>query len=326
MSNQRERIINRSEENLRGEVIKENGQWIARLDEKGCLVLPDGLGRMMHLALKMEKTRRKDWRPNKIASTICQKFNCHKLTFFLLSTVLGNQELQQLWQKAKKMVYNDRVGVFLEIGPTDRIKVDSFTGLKKVIKDKLDDNKENDNQNNLVLLQIWKNVEQGDYLMHSCLAGIDTINRVVCLEKVGLGLEKIQCVSLKNIIQHYEEIYSLGIEEIIWGIKVVDEVSIEIAKMEMVLMENLRRVDNVYFKNVFHYNLKMTQRILGNVSVNELLGFLTEPDGEWATVTFNILEYLLDKGLIRRDELISQVLLKINQFDLSDMKEYMDIF
>ncbi len=324
MSNQRERIINRSEENLRGEVIKESGQWIARLDEKGYLVLSDGLGRMMNLALKMEKARREDWNPNKIASTICEKFNCHKLTFFLLSTVLGGQESQHLWQKAKKMVYNDKVGVFLEIDPTDRIKVDSFTGLRKVIEDKLDNGKENNNQNNLILLQIWNDIGQGEYLMHSCLAGIDTAGRVVCLEKVGFGVGKVQCVSLKNIIRYYEEMYSLGIKEIIWGIKIVDEASVKIAEMEMVLMENLRRMDNVYSKNVLHYNLKMIQNIAGDVSVSELLGFLTKPDSEWAPTTFNILEYLLSKGSIGEDELISQVLLRINQFDLSGVKECID--
>ena len=324
MSNQRERIINRSEENLRGEVIKESGQWIARLDEKGYLILSDGLGRMMNLALKMEKARREDWNPNKIASTICEKFNCHKLTFFLLSTVLESQESQHLWQKAKKMVYNDRAGAFLEIDPIDRVKVDSFTDLKKVIKDRLDNSKKNNNQDNLILLQMWNDVGQGEYLMHSCLVGIDTAGRVVCLEKVGFGVGKVQCVSLKNIIRHYEETYSLGIEEITWGIKVVDEVSIDIAKMEMILAENLRRMSNVYFKNIFHYNLKMIQEGIGNFSISELLKILARLDGKWATTTFNILEYLLDKDLIERDELISQVLLRINQFDLSGVKECID--
>ena len=193
-----------------------------------------------------------------------------------------------------------------------------------MIEGKLDNGRENNNQNNLILLQIWNDVGQGEYLMHSCLAGIDTAGRVVCLEKVGLGVSKVQCVSLKNIIRYYEEMCSLGIKEIIWGIKIVDEVSIKIAEMEMVLMENLRRMDDVYLKSVLSYNLEMIQERIGNFSVSGLLEILTEPDGEWATATFNILEYLLSKGSIREDELISQVLLRINQFDLSDAKEFMD--
>ncbi len=314
------------EENLRGEVIKENGQWVVRLDEKGYLVLPDGLGRMMNLALRMEKSRRNDWNPNKIASTICHKFNCHKLTFFLLSTVLGDQDSKLLWQKAKKIVYNDKIGPFLEIDLANRVKTESLIELEKIIKDKLEDGKKN-NKNNLALLQTWNDSSQGHYLVHSCLVGVDTAGRVICLEKKGLNQGKIQCVFLRNVVRRYREKDILDAKKRVWGVELVDNLSIDIAEMEMILAENLRKMYNIYYRDVLRHNLEMIQEGIGNVSVARTLAFLAEPDSNWIIITFNILEYLLEKKLIKREELISQVLPKINQFNLSDIREYIvDVF
>ena len=301
--------------NFQGRVVKEKGKWIARLDDKGLLVLPDALGRMMNLALKMEEARGKDWNPNRIAASICRKFNCHKLTFFLLSTILGNQGSESEWQKAKKAVYDDKAGVFSEINVAEGIKVTELSDLKEKIKNKL---KNKDKKTHLALLQIWQESfdKKNHPLLHSCLIGIDTAGRLVCLEKQGFDYGKIQCVSLDEMVPHEP----LSLKEIIWGIELVDDLTIDIANMEMVLMRNFKRLNDMHCKNILYRNLNIIKEDNGDFAIKDLMHLLIMEYEKWARNTHIILRYLLEKGMIREDELISEVLAKVNQLDLSDIQ------
>ncbi len=309
-----------AEQSRRGEVVKtKEGKWIARLDEKGFLVLPEGLGRMMSLALKMERVRKDDWNPERIVVGICRKFNCHKLTFFLLSTVLGNDDSKLVWQKAKKAVYDDGLGLFWEMDATKGIRAETLVELEEKIKDKL---KTKSKKSDLALLQIWREGfdKKSHLLFHSCLVGLDTADRLVCLEKQSFDYGRFQCVSLEEVARRYMDSELSSLKGTIWGVEFIDNLTIDIAKMEMVLMRNFKRLNDMHCKNILHHSLKIIKEDDGDFTVNDLMHLLMMEGEKWARDTRIILRYLLDKGMIKGDELISEVLARVEQFDLSDIQ------